>query len=490
MRVPSELYRQSLALLTDFYQVTMAYAYWKTGAADREAVFHLTFRENPFQGGFSVACGLACAADWLRALRFADDDLAYLGSLKADDGAPMFEPGFLDYLRGLEFSCDVDAVPEGTVVFPHEPLVRVKGPIVQAQLLETPLLNLINFPTLIATKAARVCLAAGGDLVLEFGMRRAQGVDGSLAASRAAYVGGCAATSNVLAGKIFGIPVKGTHAHSFVMLYEDELQAFKEYARAMPRNSVLLVDTYDTLEGVRHAVEVGRWLREQGHELIGVRLDSGDLAYLSRETRKILDAGGFPLTAIVASNDLDERLIQSLKDQGASISVWGVGTRLVTGWDQPALGGVYKLSAVRQPGGAWQPRIKLSEQTVKVSTPGILQVRRYADAGGFQADMVWDETGGPLHADPMMIDPMDPTRRKRLTGLVGEDLLTPIFRAGRPVWEAPPLRDVRARVRAQLARCHAGIKRFDHPHRYPVGLERGLYDLKTRLVLQARHAPE
>ena len=491
MRIPSELYRQSLSLLTDFYQVTMAYAYWKTGTADREAVFHLSFRRNPFAGGFSVACGLAYAADWLRSLRFADDDLAYLASLRNDDGSPMFEPGFLEYLRGMDFACDVDAVPEGTVVFPQEPLVRVKGPIVHAQLLETPLLNLINFQTLIATKAARVCLAARGEPVLEFGMRRAHGIDGALAASRAAYVGGCAATSNVLAGKLFGIPVKGTHAHSFVMLFDDEVQAFKEYAGAMPRNCVLLVDTYDTLDGVRHAVEVGRWLRAQGHELIGVRLDSGDLAYLSIEARKILDAGGFPKAAIVASNDLDEHLIQSLKDQAATISVWGVGTRLVTGWDQPALGGVYKLAAVRKPGGPWQHRIKLSEQAIKVSTPGLLQVRRYSDDSGFRADMVWDEAGGPLPADPMMIDPMDPTLRKKLeAGMAAEDLLVPIFRAGRPVWEPPPLADVRARVRDQLARCHAGIKRFDNPHRYPVGLERGLYDLKTRLVLKARHAPE
>jgi nicotinate phosphoribosyltransferase len=316
-------------------------------------------------------------------------------------------------------------------------------------------------------------------------------VDGALAASRAAYVGGCAATSNVLAGKLFGIPVKGTHAHSFVMLFDDEVQAFKEYARAMPRNCVLLVDTYDTLEGVRHAVEVGRWLREQGHELIGVRLDSGDLAYLSIEARKILDAGGFPKAAIVASNDLDERLIQSLKDQAATISVWGVGTKLVTGWDQPALGGVYKLAAVRAPGGPWQHRVKLSEQAIKVSTPGVLQVRRYSDDAGFQADMVWDEAGGAPTAAPVMIDPMDPTRRKRLlAGMAAEDLLQPIFRGGRPVWEPPPLEAVRTRVRDQLARCHGGIKRFDNPHRYPVGLERGLYDLKTRLVLQARHAPE
>ncbi len=287
--------------------------------------------------------------------------------------------GFLDYLRDLKFACDVDAVPEGTPVFPYEPLVRVKGPILQAQIIETLLLTIINFQTLIATKAARVNIAARGEDVLEFGARRAQGVDGALTASRAAYIGGCAATSNVMAGKVWNIPVKGTHAHSWVMLFEDELEAFQTYARTMPNNCVFLVDTYDTLAGVRHAVEVGKWLRENGHKLLGVRLDSGDLATLSIGARQILDEAGFEDAAIVASNDLDEYLIRSLKEQGAKISVWGVGTRLATAYDQPALGGVYKLSAVLE-NGKWQPRLKLSEQTVKISNPGILQVRRFRRA--------------------------------------------------------------------------------------------------------------
>ena len=237
-------------------------------------------------------------------------------------------------------------IPEGTIVFPHEPLLRVHGPLLQAQLLETALLNIVNFQTLVATKAARVVLAARGEPVLEFGLRRAQGIDGALAASRAAYLGGCAATSNVLAGRLYGIPVRGTHAHSWVMCFDDELEAFRAYARAMPNNCVFLVDTYDTLDGVRHAIEVGQELRRQGHEMIGIRLDSGDLAWLSIEARRMLDEAGFPKATIVASNELDEQIIASLKDQGATIGVWGVGTRLVTAYDQPALGGVYKLAAI------------------------------------------------------------------------------------------------------------------------------------------------
>src|SRR5215213_2354655 len=353
------LYGQSLSLLTDLYQLTMAYGYWKLGRGEQEAVFHLTFRKHPFAGGFTVACGLHAVIDYLRALRFDESDVGYLATLKGNDGRPLFDRKFLDYLRDMRFTCDIDAIPEGTAVFPHEPLVRVKGPILQAQIIETPLLNLVNFQTLIATKAARVCLAARGEPVLEFGLRRAQGIDGALSASRAAYVGGCAATSNVLAGRLFGIPVKGTHAHSWVMSFEDEREAFQEYAEALPNNCVFLADTYDTLEGVRRAAEVGKKLRARGHEMVGIRLDSGDLAYLSIEARKILDEAGFPRAAILASNDLDENLIASLKEQGAKVNVWGVGTKLVTAYDQPALGGVYKMAAIRaKDGKAWEHKVK------------------------------------------------------------------------------------------------------------------------------------
>jgi len=481
-----DLYKPSLALLTDLYQITMACAYWKSGTADKEAVFHLSFRSNPFGGGYTVACGVERAMDFLEGLRFEPDDLAYLDGLTGNDGARLLDAAFLDELARLRIRCDIDAVPEGTVVFPHEPLVRVTGPILQCQILETPLLNMVNFETLIATKAARVCQAADGQPVLEFGLRRAHGIDGALAASRAAYVGGCSATSNLLAGRLHGIPVAGTHAHSWVMSFDTEREAFRAYAEALPNNCVFLVDTYDTLEGVRRAVEVGQGLRRRGHEMAGIRLDSGDLAYLSREARAILDAAGFEKAAIVASNDLDEHIIESLKVQGAPISSWGVGTRLVTGHDQPALGGVYKLAAVREPGGEWQPKLKLSEQALKVSNPGIQQVRRFRKDGEYLADMIYEERADPPgHSE--MVDPSDPTRRKAIPdGTPHENLLVPMLREGRRVRPAPALSEVRGRVQQQLAGFHGGVKRFVNPHRYPVGLEVGLFELRTRLMLEIR----
>ncbi|MEZ6190591.1 MAG: nicotinate phosphoribosyltransferase [Phycisphaerales bacterium] len=422
------IYRTPLGLLTDLYQLTMAYGYWKQGRADQEAVFHLFFRRPPFGGGYTIAAGLSAVMDLLREFRFEAGDIEYLATLTGNDGKPLFDPAFLSYLGRIEFSCDVDAVPEGAVVFPNEPLLRVRGPILQAQLLETALLNLVNFQTLIATKAARVCYAAQGDAVLEFGLRRAQGVDGSLSASRAAYIGGCAATSNVLAGKLYGIPVKGTHAHSWVMSFDDELSSFEAYADAMPNNCVFLVDTYDTIAGVRNAIAVGHKLRERGHEMVGVRLDSGDLAYLSIEVRRLLDAAGFENAVIVASNDLDEQIIQDLKQQGATIAVWGVGTKLATAYDQPALGGVYKLGAIRQADGAWAHRVKLSEQTIKTSIPGVLQVRRFEDSHGHIADMIYDELTGVDDAR-LIVDPKDPTRRKKIgSKAMVRDLLVPIAR--------------------------------------------------------------
>ncbi len=486
MGILRDLYRPQLALLTDLYELTMAYGYWKAGLMRHEAVFHLFFRENPFDGGFAVACGLDSVVDFLDHLGFGEEDLQYLAGLEGNDGRPLFPGEFLDVLGSLEFACHVDAVPEGTLVFPHEPLLRVEGPLLQSQILESALLNIVNFQTLIATKAARVVLAAEGEPVLEFGLRRAQGVDGALSASRAAYVGGCAATSNVLAGRLLDIPVRGTHAHSWVMCFDDELEAFRAYARAMPNNCVFLVDTYDTHDGVRRAIEVGRELRREGHELVGIRLDSGDLAYLSRDARRMLDEAGFADAVIVASNELDEQIIHSLKEQGATIGVWGVGTRLVTAYDQPALGGVYKLSAVRAPDEPWQYKIKLSEQAIKVSNPGLLQVRRFFEDGRAQADMIYD-TQSPPSGECLMIDPLDPTRRKQLAAHTpAEDLLVPVYRAGGRVYELPRLDEARRRTEDQLALFHPGVKRFLHPHRYPVGLEAGLHEHKTRLILEAR----
>ena len=490
MTVPSALYRPSLALLTDFYELTMAYAAWKDGAAARQASFTLSFRSHPFHGGFTVAAGLEQAIDLVEHLRFQPDDLAFLAAQRGADGEPLFEPGFLTALSRLELGLDVDAVPEGTVVFPHEPVLRVEGPVVPALLLESALLAVINFQTLIATKAARVVLAARGEPVLEFGLRRAQGIDGALSASRAAWLGGCAATSNTLAGKLYGIPVRGTHAHAWIMLHDDEREAFLAYARAMPGNCVFLVDTYATLDGVRHAIEAGRWLRAQGKELVGIRLDSGDLAWLSIEARRLLDEAGFERAVIMASNELDELLIQSLHDQGARVAVWGVGTRLVTGADDGALGGVYKLGAVRHgPGAPWRPRLKVSEAAAKTTVPGRLQVRRYRGPDGFLADAIHDLDLG-LPAAPVIVDPLDVTRRREVAaGSPWEDLLVPIFRGGRRVYQPPPLEACRARVQAQLAALHAGVKRFVNPHQYPVGLERSLSDLRVELTLQARRAP-
>ena len=488
MNYKTLLYSQSLSVLTDLYELTMANGYRKSNKDREEAVFDLYFRNNPFQGGFTIACGLQYLIDFLQNFQFDESDLHYLSTLKGNDEQPLFESEFLDYLRELKLECDVDAVPEGTVVFPQEPLLRVQGPILQCQILESVCLNVLNFQSLIATKAARICMAARDEPVIEFGLRRAQGIDGAMAASRAAYIGGCVGTSNVLAGKMFGIPVGGTHAHSWVMSFDSELESFLAYAKAMPNNCIFLVDTYDTLEGVKNAVEAGKWLRQQGHRLAGIRLDSGDLAYLSIEARKILDQSGFSDAAILGSNDLDERIIDSLKEQGARINVWGVGTKLVTGYDQPALGGVYKLSAIRGKDGAWKYKLKLSEQSAKVSNPGIQQVRRYFSEEGNIADAIYD-----IHSDLSngctIVDPFDMTRRKTISKETQfSDLLIPIFRGGKCIYNSPALPEIREFAKNNLAPFHFGIKRMLNPHRYPVGLEKSLFDLKTELILKHRSA--
>jgi nicotinate phosphoribosyltransferase len=474
------------ALLTDFYQLTMAYGYFRSGLASTDAVFHLFFRENPFGGGFSVAAGLEPAVEFLERFRFAPDDLAFLEGVRGNDDKAIFGHDFLDALAEMRFTCDVDAIPEGTAVFAQEPLLRVRGPIMQAQLVETPLLNAINFQTLVATRAARIVAAAGASPVLEFGLRRAQGPDGGMSASRAAYIGGCAGTSNALAAKRWGIPVKGTHAHSWVMAFNSELEAFEAWAEAMPNNCLFLVDTYDTLQGVRNAIEVGRRMRERGQTMIGVRLDSGDLAYLSREARVLLDEAGFTGATIVGTNDLDEHIIESLGIQGAAIGLWAVGTRLVTAYEEPALGGVYKLAATRAPGAGWVDKIKLSEQAVKTTTPGILQVRRFHARGEAVGDMIYDERHPPADP-PTIVDPADLTRRKTFSHAEAvEDLLVPVLRGGARVSELPSIAAIRERTAAQVATLHPGIRRFVNPHVYPVGLEKSLYDRKTKLILEAK----
>lgn len=482
-----DLYGGSLALLTDLYQLTMAAGYWKAGVAEREAVFHLTFRRPPFGGGYAIAAGIAPAIDYLRRFRFSEDDLAYLATLPDSEGRPLFPPAFLDYLRELRFSCTVDAVPEGAVVFAHEPIVRVRGPILQAQLVETPLLTLVNYQTLVATKAARITQVSRGP-VLEFGLRRAQGFDGGISGARAAYIGGCAATSNVLAGKLLGIPVRGTHAHSWVMFYDDELTAFREYAKALPGNCTFLVDTYDSLDGVRNAIAVGRELRAQGHELLGIRLDSGDLAHLSIQARALLDEAGFPNAKIVASNELDEYLIANIQEQGARIDIWGVGTKLVTSFDQPALGGVYKLGARRDEAGSWRETLKLSEQPVKISNPGVLQVRRLRNGNEYVGDVIYDsehgcETPCAIHdiEDPLKV-PVTPEHDRE------EDLLVTVIDRGNVVaaTDRAALETARARAASDLAMLSPRTKRFLNPQPYPVGLDGHVHRRKQQLIAEAR----
>lgn len=468
-----ELYAPSLSLLTDLYQVTMGYGYWRSGIHERQSVFHLFFRRCPFEGAYAVAAGLEPAMQWLSNFRVSAEDAAFLRELRGNDGERLFSESFLETLRDMRLTIDVDAMPEGSIVFAHEPILRVTGPLWQCQWIETALLNLVNFQTLIATKAARVCQAAKGDHVLEFGLRRAQGIDGAISASRAAHIGGCTATSNVLAGKLLGIPVRGTHAHSWVMSFDDEPSAFEAYADAMPNNCVFLVDTYDTLEGVRNAIEVALRLREDGHEMLGIRLDSGDLAELSIAARRMLDDAGFPAAAIVASNDLDELSIMQLKTKGAQIAVWGVGTNLVTAGDQPALGGVYKLGAIQDHEGTWQPRIKLSDNSVKTSTPGIQQVRRYYRDGEMVGDLLWSELiGEPDHNEQSAFASFD--RR--------EDLLQPVVRDGYLVAALPDLAEIRQRTNAGLQAMPRQFLKLTEVTEYPVMLESRLNLEKERLM--------
>ncbi len=484
----NDLYSPSLALLTDLYQLTMGFGYWRSGIHRRRSTFHLFYRSEPFDGGYAIAAGLGPALEWLEKFQVTQDDVDYLATLNGNDGQSLFSEDFLTAIHGMRLSIDVDAMPEGTVVRAHQPLLRVTGPLWECQWIETALLNIVNFQTLIATKAARVCDAAQGESVLEFGLRRAQGIDGGLSASRAAYIGGCTATSNVLAGRIFGIPARGTHAHSWVMSFDSEIEAFDAYADAMPNNCIFLVDTYDTLEGVQRAIEVGHRLRQRGYQMVGVRLDSGDLAQLSIDARQMLDDAGFHDSAIVASNDLDEYSIADLKRCGATIAIWGVGTNLVTAKDQPALGGVYKLGAIMDDSGQWQPRIKLSELPIKTSTPGIQQVRRYFRDGLITGDMIFSELIGPPRSgeavafDGARIDMGD------IENCDHADLLEPMMREGSLVGELPSLSQIREHATRQRALLPANSRRLETPESWATGIEERLAIQKRELVEAAnRH---
>ena len=479
----------NLTLLTDFYELTMMQGYLSTGLAAKKVTFDLFFRESPSGNGYSICAGLDQAIDYIKKLRFAPADIAYLSGLNT------FSESFIDYLREFRFTGDIHAIPEGTVVFPGEPLMRITAPIIEAQLMETALLNIVNHQSLIATKAARVVWAAQGDGVLEFGLRRAQGPDAGVYGARAAMIGGCNATSNVLAGQMFGVPVKGTHAHAWVMSFPDELTAFRKYAAIFPGTCILLVDTYDTIKsGVPNAIAVFNEMKAAGIPLknYGIRLDSGDFAYLPKKARKMLDEAGYPDAIISASSDLDETLIQSLKQQGTTITLWGVGTRLITSHDCPAFGGVYKLAAEEGENGIMQPKIKLSENAVKVTNPGVKKVFRLYDTqtDKIKADLIALDHETIDEAQPLTI--FDPQATwKRMTLRPGtyrvRELLVPVFEQGKCVYQSPAVMDIRAYCIQELNSLWDEHKRLINPHILPVDLSQELYDLKQHMIYEIRH---
>ncbi len=476
--------RQNLTLLTDLYELTMMQGYFKHKDRNETVIFDAFYRKNPCDGGYSVAAGLEQVIQYIRELHFSPEDIEYLKSLG------IFEQDFLDYLAKFRFSGDIYAIPEGTVVFPREPLVKVIAPIMEAQLVETAVLNIINHQSLIATKAARVCYAAQGDGIMEFGLRRAQGPDAGIYGARAAVIGGCIGTSNVLCGQLFDVPVKGTHAHSWIMSFPDEYTAFKTYADLYPSACILLVDTYDTLKsGVPNAIRVFREMRAAKIPLTfyGIRLDSGDLAYLSKKARKMLDDAGFPDAVISASNDLDEYLIESLKLQGAAITSWGVGTNLITAKDNPAFGGVYKLAAVMGPEGNFIPKIKLSENTEKVTNPGNKIIYRiYEKASGkIKADLICLADEKFSEEEPLLLfDPMEPWKKTRLAAgtYTLRELMVPVFQKGKCCYESPKVMDIRSYCQKELDTLWDETKRFVNPHEVYVDLSQRLYDIKIQLL--------
>jgi nicotinate phosphoribosyltransferase len=474
-------------MMTDLYQLTMMYGYHFHHRGE-EAVFDLFFRKTTgANSAYAVMAGLEQAVEYILDLHFSDEDIAYLRTLK------LFDEPFLEVLRSFRFTGDIYAVPEGTPVFPGEPLMRVKAPIMQAQLLETALLTIVNHQTLIATKASRVCYAAGKDgRVLEFGLRRAQGPDAGIYGARAAIIGGCIGTSNVLTGQMFDVPVKGTHGHSWVMAFDSELEAFRAYAEAYPDGCLLLVDTYDTLRtGVPNAITVFSELRERGHKPVGIRLDSGDLAYLSKKSREMLDAAGFEDALIFASSDLDEEIIYDLRAQGARIDVWGVGTKLITSENAPSLGGVYKMSAIER-NGVLEPRIKLSDSIGKITNPGYKKVYRIYDKRTRRAlaDLVCLENETYDETEPLTIfDPVETYKRMTITDYTLRPLLEPVFVRGKLVRRNPDLKEIEAYAKAEMATLWDEYKRLSRAHIYKVDLSQPLYDLKQALIREQSGNP-
>ena len=475
---------RNLTLLTDLYQLTMMQGYFVNDVNNHEVVFDLFYRNNPSGNGYAICCGLEQAIDYIKNLHFTDADITYLDSLN------IFSKAFLEYLRSFKFTGDIDAIPEGTVVQPNEPLMRVKAPIFEAQFIETTLLNIINHQSLIATKAARVVRAAEEDTVLEFGLRRAQGPDAGIYGARAAVIGGCHATSNVLTGQMFNVPVAGTHAHSWVMSFDNEIDAFRAYAKLFPNKCILLVDTYDTLgQGVPNAIQVFDEMKAAGISMdsYGIRLDSGDLAYLSKQARRMLDDAGHEDAVISASCDLDEYLIADLKRQGAEISLWGVGTKLITSDDCPSFGGIYKLAAERKAGGDFIPKIKISDNPEKVTNPGIKKVLRIYDktTGKLKVDLIaLEEETIDTNQDLVVRDPK--ARWKKMKLKAGQytvrELLVPIFRGGKCVYESPKVMDIRSYAKEELETLWDEYKRLINPASMPVDLSDDLYYLKERML--------
>lgn len=478
--------RQNLTLLTDLYELTMMQGYFKNKDRNETVIFDAFYRNNPCDGGFAIAAGLEQLIQYIKELHFSEDDIAYLASLG------IFDNDFLDYLKDFKFTGDIYAIPEGTVVFPREPLVKVIAPIMQAQLVETAILNIINHQSLIATKAARVCYAAHGDGIMEFGLRRAQGPDAGTYGARAAVIGGCIGTSNVLCGQLFDVPVKGTHAHSWIMSFPDEYTAFKTYADMYPSACILLVDTYDTLKsGVPNAIRVFTEMRKAGIPLTfyGIRLDSGDLAYLSKKARRMLDEAGFPDAVISASNDLDEFLIQSLKEQGAAITSWGVGTHLITSKDCPSFGGVYKLAAIMDEDGRFIPKIKLSENSEKVTNPGNKTIYRVyeKETGKVKADLICLVEEAFDEKEPLLLfDPNEPWKKTKLPGgsYTLRELMTPIFQNGECCYTSPKVMDIRAYCQQEQNTLWDETRRLVNPHKVYVDLSSRLYDIKIELLDQ------
>lgn len=476
--------KRNLTLLTDLYQLTMMNGYLKQGRKEEIAVFDLFFRQNGMIT-YSIACGLEQVVEYVLDLHFDEEDIEYLKGLN------IFSQEFLEYIKNFKFTGDIYAVPEGTIVFPGEPILTVKAPVMQAQLIETAILNIMNFQTLIASKAAKICYAAKEGNVMEFGLRRAQAPDAGIYGARAAVIGGCSSTSNVLAGKKFGIPVAGTHAHSWVMNFEDEYTAFKAYADVYPEGTLLLVDTFDTLnQGVPNAIKVFDYLKQKGCKPKGIRLDSGDLAYLSKQARKMLDDAGYPDTIICASGDLDEHSINSLKNQGAKIDLWGVGTRLITSADMPALGGVYKLSAVIEDDGTMIPKIKLSENTEKITNPGFKNIVRVYDkqTGRAEADFICLRDEEPVdESKPLVLThPTDRWKKIEFNDYYVRPLQVDIIKQGQLVYKMPTLVEIKEYAKKELDSFWDEYKRLDRPHVYKVDLSDKLFELKKDMLEEIR----